>query len=104
MNSPRDSDRRFCFEVITPTFKRVYQAQSGEDMNEWIAGINFCACFRAFGVRAMSLDAVTLATAQRELHAAQQGLPVGSSVSSGLSTMSSPSWEVLRARIQARRR
>lgn len=36
----RDSDRRFCFEVITPNFKRVYQAQSEEDMKEWIGAVN----------------------------------------------------------------
>lgn len=32
----RNQDRRFCFEVITPRFRRVYQATSSEDMNSWI--------------------------------------------------------------------
>ncbi|KAF9301266.1 hypothetical protein BGZ74_006918, partial [Mortierella antarctica] len=32
----RNQDRRFCFEVITPKFKRVYQATSADDMNSWI--------------------------------------------------------------------
>ncbi|KAL2271310.1 hypothetical protein VTJ83DRAFT_681 [Remersonia thermophila] len=36
----RNADRRFCFEVITPQFKRVYQATSEEDMNNWIMAIN----------------------------------------------------------------
>ncbi|KAG0236840.1 hypothetical protein B0O80DRAFT_492245 [Mortierella sp. GBAus27b] len=36
VRSCRDQDRRFCFEVITPRFRRVYQATSGEDMNSWI--------------------------------------------------------------------
>ncbi|OAA73984.1 ARF GTPase activator [Cordyceps fumosorosea ARSEF 2679] len=36
----RNAERRFCFEVITPNFKRVYQATSGEDMNSWIVSIN----------------------------------------------------------------
>lgn len=36
----RNADRRFCFEVITPHFKRVYQATSEEDMNNWIMSIN----------------------------------------------------------------
>ena len=36
----RNSDRRFCFEVITPHFTRVYQAPSEEDMKAWIAAIN----------------------------------------------------------------
>lgn len=36
----RSSERRFCFEVITPQYKRVYQATSEEDMNSWIAAIN----------------------------------------------------------------
>ena len=36
----RSAERRFCFEVITPNFKRVYQATSEEDMNSWIQSIN----------------------------------------------------------------
>ncbi|KAJ4141262.1 hypothetical protein NW768_000472 [Fusarium equiseti] len=36
----RNAERRFCFEVITPSFKRVYQATSEEDMNSWIMAIN----------------------------------------------------------------
>ncbi|TQV99862.1 hypothetical protein V2A60_005292 [Cordyceps javanica] len=36
----RNAERRFCFEVITPNFKRVYQATSEEDMNSWINSIN----------------------------------------------------------------
>jgi Arf-GAP/SH3 domain/ANK repeat/PH domain-containing protein len=36
----RNAERRFCFEVITPNYKRVYQATSEEDMNSWIVAIN----------------------------------------------------------------
>lgn len=36
----RSADRRFCFEVITPQFTRVYQAPSEEDMKSWISAIN----------------------------------------------------------------
>ncbi|KAF9131734.1 hypothetical protein BG015_003817, partial [Linnemannia schmuckeri] len=36
VRSCRNQDRRFCFEVITPKFRRVYQATSVEDMNSWI--------------------------------------------------------------------
>lgn len=36
----RNAERRFCFEVITPNFKRVYQATSEEDMSSWIMSIN----------------------------------------------------------------
>ena len=36
----RNAERRFCFEVITPQFTRVYQAPSEEDMKSWIASIN----------------------------------------------------------------
>ena len=36
----RNAERRFCFEVITPQFKRVYQATSEEDMINWINSIN----------------------------------------------------------------
>ncbi|KAI1810097.1 ArfGap-domain-containing protein [Poronia punctata] len=36
----RNAERRFCFEVITPHYKRVYQATSDEDMKSWITSIN----------------------------------------------------------------
>ncbi|PHH55038.1 putative ribosylation factor GTPase-activating protein cnt6 [Ceratocystis fimbriata CBS 114723] len=36
----RNAERRFCFEVITPNLRRVYQATSEEDMNSWIVSIN----------------------------------------------------------------
>ena len=36
----RNAERRFCFEVITPNFTRVYQATSEEDMKSWISAIN----------------------------------------------------------------
>lgn len=36
----RSTDRRFCFEIITPQYKRVYQAPSGDDMHSWILAIN----------------------------------------------------------------
>ncbi|KAF2109053.1 centaurin-beta-2 [Lophiotrema nucula] len=36
----RNAERRFCFEVITPQFTRVYQATSEEDMKTWISAIN----------------------------------------------------------------
>lgn len=36
----RNAERRFCFEVITPQYKRVYQATSEEDMHEWINATN----------------------------------------------------------------
>ena len=40
VRTARDADRRFCFEVITPQFKRIYQATSEEDMTNWITSIN----------------------------------------------------------------
>ncbi|KAF8961335.1 hypothetical protein BGZ46_001373 [Entomortierella lignicola] len=36
VRSCRNQDRRFCFEVITPKFRRVYQAMNADDMNSWI--------------------------------------------------------------------
>lgn len=36
----RKADRRFCFEVITPKFRRLYQATSQDDMQAWITTIN----------------------------------------------------------------
>lgn len=35
----RNADRRFCFEVITPQQRRVYQAMGAEDAAEWVAAI-----------------------------------------------------------------
>lgn len=36
----RNAERRFCFEVITPQYKRVYQATSEDDMTNWINALN----------------------------------------------------------------
>jgi len=36
----RNADRRFCFEVITPQYTRVYQATNEEDMKSWINAVN----------------------------------------------------------------
>jgi Arf-GAP/SH3 domain/ANK repeat/PH domain-containing protein len=36
----RNAERRFCFEIVTPQFTRVYQATSEEDMKSWIYTIN----------------------------------------------------------------
>ncbi|RDL34630.1 Centaurin beta [Venustampulla echinocandica] len=36
----RNAERRFCFEVITPQYTRVYQATSEDDMNNWISAVN----------------------------------------------------------------
>lgn len=36
----RNAERRFCFEVITPQFKRIYQATSEDDMKNWIRALN----------------------------------------------------------------
>ncbi|THC98693.1 hypothetical protein EYZ11_001827 [Aspergillus tanneri] len=36
----RNAERRFCFEVITPQYKRIYQATSEDDMSNWIRAIN----------------------------------------------------------------
>ncbi len=36
----RNAERRFCFEIITPHYKRVYQAPSEEDMNSWMNALN----------------------------------------------------------------
>jgi Arf-GAP/SH3 domain/ANK repeat/PH domain-containing protein len=36
----RNAERRFCFEVITPQFTRVYQGTSEDDMKSWISAVN----------------------------------------------------------------
>ncbi|KTW31409.1 hypothetical protein T552_00053 [Pneumocystis carinii B80] len=33
-------DRRFCFEVITPSIRRIYQATSEEDVSSWVKSIS----------------------------------------------------------------
>jgi hypothetical protein len=35
----------------------LFQAKNEDAMNDWIAAINFCACFRAAGLRVTELDA-----------------------------------------------
>ncbi|KAM0756460.1 ArfGap-domain-containing protein [Meredithblackwellia eburnea MCA 4105] len=36
----RNTDRRFCFEVITPSSRRIYQTVSDEDVKEWVTAIS----------------------------------------------------------------
>ncbi|KAL0257916.1 hypothetical protein SLS55_007084 [Diplodia seriata] len=36
----RNSERRFCFEVITPQFTRVYQTTGEDELRTWIHAIN----------------------------------------------------------------
>lgn len=43
----------------------LFQARNEGDMNEWIAGINFCACFRAAGLKVTNRDAFTLNSTRR---------------------------------------
>ena len=54
----RNSERRFCFEIITPNFKRVYQATSEEDMSNWINAINNAlqSAFEGRGQAPLSFD------------------------------------------------
>lgn len=35
----RSAERRFCFEVLTPSIKRVYQATSDADVKDWVRAI-----------------------------------------------------------------
>lgn len=36
----RGQERRFCFEVVTPSFTRVYQGQSEEDARSWMRAVS----------------------------------------------------------------
>ncbi|KAF9425469.1 hypothetical protein BGZ94_007506, partial [Podila epigama] len=56
VRSCRNQDRRFCFEVITPKFRRVYQATSAEDMNSWISVISNAIQSLLNGSRRSSMD------------------------------------------------
>lgn len=39
VRSARNTDRRFCFEIITPQLKRVYQTTSEEELDSWVKHI-----------------------------------------------------------------
>ena len=39
VRAARNTDRRFCFEIITPNIKRVYQTTSDEELDSWIKHI-----------------------------------------------------------------
>lgn len=54
----RNAERRFCFEVITPQFTRVYQATSEEEMKSWINSIN-SALQSAFEGKALPSEPMT---------------------------------------------
>ncbi|KAI4159368.1 MAG: hypothetical protein LQ342_006624 [Letrouitia transgressa] len=63
----RNAERRFCFEVITPQFKRVYQATSEDDMSNWINAINN-ALQSAFEGRGHSQPQSTSSTSESLKH------------------------------------
>lgn len=44
----RKQGRRFCFEVVTPKLKRLYQATSAEEMDSWIEAICEAAKISSF--------------------------------------------------------
>ncbi|KAK5002705.1 hypothetical protein LTR60_007025, partial [Cryomyces antarcticus] len=54
----RAAERRFCFEVITPQYTRVYQATTEEEMKIWISAINN-ALQSAFETKRMSPEPVS---------------------------------------------
>jgi Arf-GAP with SH3 domain, ANK repeat and PH domain-containing protein len=62
----RDAERRFCFEVITPQYKRVFQATSEEDMNNWISSINNALQSAVEGRSGQSISQHSSDTASRE--------------------------------------
>ncbi|TRX97704.1 hypothetical protein FHL15_001459 [Xylaria flabelliformis] len=65
----RNAERRFCFEVITPHFKRVYQATSGEDMNSWISSINNAlqSAMEGHGLREKPASSSDTSTLRRDI-------------------------------------
>lgn len=75
----RNSDRRFCFEVITPNFKRVYQATSEEDMTNWINAINNAlqSAFEGIGQQHPSYNATspTSGSFKRDIGSVLTGKP-----------------------------
>lgn len=80
----------------------LFQARDETDMNEWIAGINFCACFRWAGVRITNLDALALTNVFKvalpvgRSGSAASNVPVALSCSGSCSGLESPSaWSPL---------
>ncbi|KIV94425.1 hypothetical protein PV10_02192 [Exophiala mesophila] len=63
----RDAERRFCFEVITPQYKRVYQATTEDEMNNWITSINNAL------QSAMELGAQSSQQPRKETHGREYG-------------------------------
>ena len=63
----RNAERRFCFEVITPQYKRVYQATSEEDMTSWINALNN-ALQNAVEGRSQSQSFTPTPTNERAVH------------------------------------
>lgn len=86
----------------TTQHEYLFHTRDETDMNEWISGINFCACFRAFGIRVTNVDAMALTSANRD--AAHSGWTSHNPGRGSFSAVSSPPPEMLRARIAARRR
>jgi Arf-GAP/SH3 domain/ANK repeat/PH domain-containing protein len=96
----RNADRRFCFEVITPSYKRVYQATSEEDMNNWINALNN-ALQSAFESRSppqpfppataetsLRRDIGSILTGKTSTHVANHGFHHSTSVGNNSSTAS----------------
>lgn len=52
----RDQDRRFCFELLSPQFHRIYQASNEEEVKDWIQ------------VTQSSIQAVIQGLESKELH------------------------------------
>lgn len=52
----RDQDRRFCFELLSPQFHRIYQASNEEEVKDWIQVIQ------------SSIQAVIQGLESKELH------------------------------------
>lgn len=86
----RNSERRFCFEVITPAFKRTYQATSEEDMHSWISAISNALQSAVEGRSALS-PPVTEGSARRDIGTALTGKNTPSSVPTNHSATAAPS-------------
>ncbi|KAI8605696.1 hypothetical protein EDD21DRAFT_117877 [Dissophora ornata] len=80
----RNQDRRFCFEVITPKYRRVYQATSTEDMNSWVSVIsnaiqsllNGTSSCQNLDPTASGVDGSVSATGRSSMEQSLHGLPL----------------------------
>jgi Arf-GAP with SH3 domain, ANK repeat and PH domain-containing protein len=69
--------RRFCFEIITPVYTRIYQATCAEEMDSWVAVINNAIEGVLNGTKSVvGLSGIVKADKETPINWASNGMPV----------------------------